>query len=343
MRVDIILVNWNGWRDTIECLESVFRLDYPEFRVIVVDNGSDDGSLTRIVDWAEGRLVAGCEQVALRHLSQPALVKPLCHVFYDRAEAEIGGSDEDASLVLIQSGANLGFAGGNNVGLRYARQRTGQAYAWLLNNDTVVEPGALTALVARATQSPSAGIIGSTLLFYSDPGAVQAYGGARFWPMGALARPIGLLSMRRALSVAECRRIEADTAYVIGASMLVSRAFLDQVGLMEEGYFLYYEELDWARRGAGRFTLAYAPESVVYHKVGKSAGTESLLSLHFLYRSRLYFMRRFYRRQLPLTYLVMLWAGVKAVLRGRSNEWRAIAKVLRRPNEWPTGVTRPPY
>jgi len=215
------------------------------------------------------------------------------------------------------------------------------AYAWLLNNDTVVEPGALAALVRRSAAAPDAGIVGSTLLFYGAPDQVQAYGGARFWPARAWARPIGLQTTRRALDAAEVAHIEAEMAYVIGASMLVSAAFLRDVGLMEESYFLYYEEIDWARRGAGRYRLAYAPDSVVYHKVGQSAGTESLMSLHFMYRSRMQFMRRHYRRQLPLAYLALLWTAAKAVLKGRRSEWQAIAKVLRSADAWPAGPARP--
>lgn len=341
MRVDIILVNWKGWRDTLECLESVFRLDYPDYRVIVVDNGSGDGSVERIKEWAEGRLPADAGAAALARLSTPALRKPLAYLEYDRAEAEAGGGAGEAPLVIIQSGANLGFAGGNNVGLRYAMRRAGFGHAWLLNNDTVVEPRALAELVARARAVPRAGIVGSTLLFYGDPGSVQAYGGARFNPARAFARPIGLFSPRRQLSDGERDRIEADTAYVVGASMLVSGDFLRRVGLMAEDYFLYYEEIDWARRGLPEFTLAYAPDSVVYHKVGKSAGTESLLSLHFLYRSRLLFMRRHYPRCLPLTYATLLWEGAKAALKGRRNELRAILAVLRDPGAWPAGVQRP--
>lgn len=342
MMVDIILVNWKGWRDTLECLESVFRLDYPRFRVIVVDNGSGDGSLERIADWAAGRLPAGAGSPALAGLSSPPLAKPLPFVVYDRAQAEAGGAADDPQLVLIQSGGNLGFAGGNNVGLRYAMRRPGFGHAWLLNNDTVVEPGALAALARRAAEAPSAGIVGSTLLFYGAPAQVQAYGGARFKPARAWASPIGLLSPRRALAPAEVAAIEAEMAYVIGASMLVSAAFLRDVGLMEESYFLYYEEIDWARRGAaGRYTLAYAPDSVVYHKVGQSAGTESLMSQHFLYRSRLRFMRRHYRSKLPLTYAALLWEAAKALLKGRHNQWRAIAKVMLRPDAWPAGPARP--
>jgi GT2 family glycosyltransferase len=343
MRVDIILVNWRGWRDTIECLESVFRLDYPEFRVIVVDNGSADGSLEQIKRWAAAPGAA--EPVVGSPLAAPAapLAKPVAYLEYDRAGAERGPVEHTAPLVLIQSGANLGFAGGNNVGLRYAMRADGFAYAWLLNNDTVVEVDALAALVRRSRQVPSAGIVGSTLLYYARPSEVQAYGGAEFQPWRAHAKPIGIDAPRRRLDAAAVARGEASMGYVIGASMLVTAAFLRQVGLMQEDYFLYYEELDWARRGSPAFGLAYAEDSVVYHKVGGSATPQSLLSLHFLYRSRLRFMRRHYRGQLLNTYVALIWRGVKALLRNRRAEAVAIGRVLRDADAWPEGVQRPEF
>src|SRR5450830_954663 len=119
----IVLLNWNGWKDTIECLESVFRLDYPHFRVIVCDNASRDGSLDHIKAWADGRQAAAASSVVLRSAARP-LAKPVAWVEYDREQAERGGdAHEQAPLVLIQTGANLGFAGGNNVGVRYAQAR----------------------------------------------------------------------------------------------------------------------------------------------------------------------------------------------------------------------------
>ncbi len=267
----ILIVNWNGWRETIECLESVFRIDSPGYKVIVCDNGSDDGSMERIRSWAEGRLeVRGPPDHPLRRLSHPPVPKPIPRVEHDRGLAEKGGSSEDegARLILVQAGENLGFAGGNNVGLRYALARGDFEYVWLLNNDTVVEPAALSHLLRRMKERPDAGICGSTLPFYSDPERLWARGGATFNKWFATAQCIGL--HRPASEREDAESVERRMDYVAGASMLVSRAFLEDVGLLCEDYFLYFEEPDWAARAKGRHRLAYAPGSVVYHKVGAS-------------------------------------------------------------------------
>ncbi len=313
--VYVVLLNWNGWKDTIECLESVFRMDYPHFRVIVCDNDSHDGSLGHVKAWAEGRLTAAPFAVPLASAGQP-LAKPLAWVEYDRWQAEAGGNaDEQAALVLIQTGANLGFAGGNNVGLRYAQARADHGYAWLLNNDTVVQPDALSQLVRHMQRRPGAGICGSKLVFYHRPEMVQAWGGSSYNEVRGYVTPLGMFQpVTAAFDVDD---IERQMAYVVGASMLVSAGFLRDIGLMAEDYFLYSEEIDWACRAKGRYTLAYAGDSVVYHKEGgsigsSSTGAQSSLAIHYLYRNRVRFIRRFYRprlasglRQIAFEMLVM--------------------------------------
>lgn len=298
MRTAIVILNWNGWKDTVECLESVFRLDFSCFRVIVCDNASNDGSLEKVKSWADGRLDVAASGVRLKAASN-RLSKPIRWVEYNREQAETGGFvDEDAPLVLIQTGANLGFAGGNNVGLRYVVSRGDCDYVWILNNDTVVEPDALTHLVASMKNKPGSGMCGSKLVFYHQPSKVQAYGGAAFDARRGVVTPLGQFQSTDA--ACDTASIERQTAYVVGASMLVSRPFLEDVGLMSEDYFLYFEEIDWAFRAYGKFNLAYSNDSVVYHKEGGSIGSSStsepsVISTRYLYRNRVLFNWKFNR------------------------------------------------
>jgi len=272
-KVYIILVNWNGWRDTIECLESVFHLDYPNYEVVVCDNASSDGSLEQIGLWARGETHAISSSPALAHLINPPVRKPIAFTEYSHTETKFVLSAADTRLTLIQTGSNLGFAGGNNVGLRYALAQEHCDFAWLLNNDTVVQPDALSRLIDRMRQQPEVGICGSTLRDYFAVDRIQACGGASYnrW----LARGTHLARSLRIDQMPDAKTIETEMAYVVGASMLVRRSFLEQVGLLNEEYFLYFEELDWAIRALGRFTLAYSPLSVVYHKEGRSIGSSS--------------------------------------------------------------------
>src|SRR3981081_193336 len=139
-QVYVVLLKWKGWKDTIECLESVLRLSYPRYTVIVCDNASSDGSMEKIQGWAKGFVATSCDSPDLARLTLPSIPKPLGFDYIFPSGAAGTSLSSGSRLLLIQTGANLGFAGGNNVGIRYALARGDCDYIWLLNNDTVVEP-----------------------------------------------------------------------------------------------------------------------------------------------------------------------------------------------------------
>jgi hypothetical protein len=298
--------------------------------VVVCDNASPDDSLARLRAWAEGRLDAWVPPGnPLRGYSFPPHSKPIRYVEYGRGEAERGGDPgADAPLVLVRTGGNLGFAGGNNVGLRYALARGFDA-VWLLNNDTVVRPDTLPAMLEEMRRDPRVGIVGSTLLYYHDPDTVQAWGGASYNPWLALPRHVG--ASRPAAQPVDAAAVERRLSYITGASMLVSAAFLREVGLMSEDYFLYFEEIDWATRNAGRFRLAYAPESVVFHREGGSIGAHgrtkpALADYHFM-RNRILYTRKYKPAALPTVYFALAVAALRRASRGEWDRVRMIARL----------------
>jgi len=337
--VYVLILNWNEWGDTIECLESVFRSDYPNYRVVVCDNGSQNASLEYIAAWAEGRLDALVAPThPLRSLTFPPVPKPLPVARLECATAEAGGPDGAATarLVLISVGQNRGYAGGNNVGLRYALARNDFSYVWLLNPDTVVAPDALSKMVAEMDAVSSAGLCGSTILLYDNPGRVQALGGATFYKWLAVTPPIG--GSQPVTQPIAADRVRAQLAMILGASALVSKRFLHEVGLMSEDYFLFFEEMDWATRARNRYTLAYAPESRVYHRQGHSTGlgvsfrTRSVLAEHHMARSRLLFTRKYYPRARITVSLTLLAIALCRILLGQWAQAKAVLDVVvRRP------------
>jgi GT2 family glycosyltransferase len=348
--VYVVLVNWNGWRDTIECLESLFRSRYsPSFRVVVCDNASTDGSLDKIRDWATGRVkVERNAGDALAMFVLPPVAKPIPHVVRSRIEAEqpaaVGSAD--ALLTLIDVGVNLGFAGGCNVGMRYALRDAGCGYVWLLNNDTVVDPDALNAVVRRLRARPDAGQCGSRILSFSAPSLVQARGGERYNRWLASSRPIG--AGRPAAEHVDAATVERDMSYVAGASLCVTRAFIEQVGLLDESYFLYGEELDWLARARGRFALAYAHDSIVYHKEGSTIGSSrdgasrSALSDYYMVRSRVRFTWKHARLALPTVVLGVLVAGINRIRRRQLDRALAILRILFTPGTYSSAGTSVP-
>jgi GT2 family glycosyltransferase len=330
-RVAVLLVNWNGWGDTLECLESLFRLEGLSLLVILCDNASDDNSLARFRDWADGRLNHCLLNTGtLRTLTFPPVPKPIPWVEYDQTEAIRGGGEHDVPFVLIKCDRNLGFAGGNNVGLRYLLARRGFDYVWLLNNDTVVMPSALSALVTKMESDPVYGICGSTLLRYHAPHRVQARGGGYYCKWIGLPWHLGQLG--KSTDLVDERRVERWINYVVGASMFVSMRFIEDIGLLNESYFLFFEEVDWVLRSQGRYRLAYAPASIVYHKVGSSIGTssnpckKSLICDWYAVRNRILFTRRFFPEALPTVYISVLTAMIVRLLVGR---WKCAGMIWR--------------
>jgi hypothetical protein len=269
-KVAVVLLNWNGWRDTEECLNSLLSLSGISFNVIVVDNASSDDSIIRLTQWFERESL------------------PLVTV-HEGAEAE--NVSIAPPFALIKANCNGGFARGNNVGIRFA-QRWDFDYVWLLNNDTVVEPDALFSMVKKMETDRGLGICGSILRYYDDKSIVQAVGGVKYDFIRAMGHQHceGLPFDDPRVSMVR----DEDLTYVAGASMLVRNDFLKDVGLMEESYFLYYEEIDWMVRSLGRWRFGFAAGSTVYHKEGGSIGTKSLktrslLSQYYLNRNLIRF------------------------------------------------------
>lgn len=332
-RVYVVLLNWNGWRDTLECLESLLKLDYDNFGVVICDNGSGDDSVKNLLLWSAGKLPVSQGSSPLNRASPgPRSARPRLQQL-TRAQAELSaGFNIEDDWVLIQTGANLGFAGGCNVGLRHVLARGDADYVWLLNNDTVVAPTALNELVQVANAFPQPGITGSTLLFYDRPDTVQALGGGTFNRWRAMTQHIGEGLSLHAAQAAGAKVVQNRMAYVVGASMLVSKEFIERVGLLHEAYFLYFEELDWAERAKRAnppFAMGFAASSLVYHRVGASAGTaaRSLSSIAFLNRSRMMFMKRFYPRLLPVARMQLGWESMKAALKGRLAEAAVLTRI----------------
>lgn len=312
MKIFVILLNWNGWRDTIECLTSLLESSGVEFMTIVCDNDSTDGSLEEFRAWSRTALPSDATAfLTSAEVFEGALIGP------------------QARVVFVSNGCNLGFAGGNNVGVHLAMNDGGCRFIWLLNSDTVVAPDALAKVVARAESDPRIGLCGSTLIYYDRRQTVQAFGGASYNSVTGRSRHLGAFAPLENVP-ADPVATEDALSYVAGAATLVRREFIEQVGTMQDDYFLYFEEIDWATRGRRLFRLGYAPLSLVYHKEGASIGTSSsggsALSVYYLFRNRVRFTKRFYPMRLITVIPACVWDTLKFALKGRARQalaaWR---------------------
>jgi len=231
-RVFIVLLNWNGWQDTLECISSLRRMEYQNWRAVIVDNGSSDDSVER--------LRQACPEVS-----------------------------------IVETRRNLGFAAGNNVGIRVAL-KNGADYVFVLNNDTTVFPKALSELIAFAEQHPQTALMGPTIDRRSDSG--------REWPV---RRSLDLLTLvcaytpvRRIIAhLPGVRRFfycthrePARAQFLAGSALFFRAAAFDRTGLFDESTFLDYEELIMAEkvRRAG-FSAYFVPQAAIWHKGSASA------------------------------------------------------------------------
>lgn len=230
-------------------------------------------------------------------------------------------------LRTIRSERNLGFAGGNNLGMRAARGD----YLFLLNNDTEVEDDTLHLLVETLESRPELGAVCPKIRFYDPPRAIQFAG----------YTPLTRITLRNRLvgfGAPDDGRWDTphDTPYAHGAALMIRREAADKAGLMPECYFLYYEELDWSERirEAG-YAIAYEPRCTVYHKESATTGRHSPLRTYYLTRNRLLYARRNRHgaeRLLSLLYQATVAAPkhfAASLLRGRAGEAMAVARGVR--------------
>jgi GT2 family glycosyltransferase len=192
---------------------------------------------------------------------------------------------EYPGLIYIRSEKNLGFAGGNNLGIEWA---TGD-YLLLLNNDTEITDNLIAELTGEMEQNPEIGMISPLIVFYDAPDVIQYAG---FTEMNYLTcRNAGIGSME--INKGQYDRDSRETAFCHGAAMMCRRADLAQVGLMHDDFFLYYEELDWCEKfkRAGK-KIWFNGRTKIYHKESMSVGKESSIKTYFMTRNRMLFIRR---------------------------------------------------
>lgn len=266
-RVSIVVLNWNGWQDTVACVASLQAQDYGSFELLLVDNGSTDGSP--------------------QHL-QRAL----------------------PAVRLLQTGSNLGFGGGCNVGIRQA-MADGADYIWLVNSDATVDSGALSAMVRVAEQDATLGTVGSVVYEVDAPSRIQLWGGGQ----------VNLWLGRSTHCVAQ-----GTPDFVSGASMLLRSAALEQVGLFDErNFFMYWEDTDlgFRLRKAG-WQLAVAPDSHIWHKQSASLGLGNPLLDAYATRSCVRFLRRHAPMPSLSIALMLIRMLAKRVLLARPDRLRAV-------------------
>jgi len=277
-KTGIVTLNWRNYQDTIECLESLLKQNYPDFHIFILENGSGDGSAKQMEEWGRTRLG---------------------NDFFSATIKEAEGLFFNQKIVLLKSKENLGFAGGNNLVIRTAI-RIGAKYVWLINNDTIQEKNSLTALVKAAQSNDEVGMVCSKVLYFARPDIIESIGSTLIAPLGIFRH------IKQGVKDSNVPPVLMEIPYVYGCSFLVRVELINDVGLMDERYFLLREESDWSLRARKKGWKIYsAPTSVVWHKVTHSIGKRSEIFFYYVTRNTLLFMKKHYPLFLPTTILSM--------------------------------------
>ena len=269
--IAIILVNYNGFGDTVACVQSILKSKYKEYKIILVDNGSKD--------------------------------------------KEKINKDEflNANTDIVISDENLGFSGGNNLGINYAKKKYDPDYYLLLNNDTVIVDNTLSELMAHSNLVEKTGLVTGKIYYYSKPETTWYAGGIFNFNTGIADQPI--LGADESGMKNGC----IEVTFATGCVMLLHKNLIAQIGLLDEDYFLYAEDTDYCCRimQAG-YKLVYVPCAVIYHKVSASTGNQSSMQQYYIMRNNCYIIKKYCKY--PAYGYVRKWYRVaREILQGKSD------------------------
>lgn len=253
-----VIVNWNGERDTIKCLESLLHASYQNLHVVISDNGSREASLCALQSWIDSRPV-GTDASAIR------------------------------TCTILRNYRNLGFTGANTAGINFALTHNAD-YILFLNNDTIVTPDFLNIMVRAAESDPKIGIVGCKI-FYTE---AEPNGRHRLWSLGGysfhLGMPINLGSEQ--YDRPEWKGVRQQDL-INGCCMLLKRAMIDIAGVQDDLLFFGIDDVEYSFRASKYgWKNVVARDAVIYHSASRSVVSRSGLQVYYLFRNVLYFRFR---------------------------------------------------
>jgi GT2 family glycosyltransferase len=243
--ITIVLLTWNQKTLTLDCLQSLAKVDYPteQLHIIVVDNGSTDNTAKAIRQAFRG-------------------------------------------VTVLENSDNLGFAAGNNVGIKCALELHPD-YVMLLNNDTLVAPDFLSHLLPVAASDPKIGIVTPKIYYYDPPD--------RIWCAGADVCWVNGVTRRLHADETDDGGLEANTdvTFASGCALCVRRSVIEEVGMLDPRFFIYYEETDWClRMTRAGYRCVYVPQSKIWHRVSSAMQEGSPRSAYYMSRNVLLFLQK---------------------------------------------------
>lgn len=307
--VVIAMVSTNDIPFVLGCLTSIVTSTHRNFRIVICENGGPNAfertrrSLTEASFMRQSKVQCDGKFSAA----------------WPHGHAEFYLADGGQPVTVLKSAKNLGYAGGVNACIMAAANAPWDA-VWVLNPDTFPEPDALAALVRRQKEG-NYGMVGSRLVFVAS-GLVQTWGGLSWFPLLGRGRLLGY--NQPADTIPDIPEIERRITFISGASMYVTRGYVETVGMMDEDFFVYDEDVDWCQR-RGALKLGYAHDSLVRHIHGATGGatstnkaTRSRFNVYLTERNRILLARKRFGAKWPLFALIALLQTFEHLVRVRS-------------------------
>lgn len=287
-KVGVVVLNWNGWKDTVELIDSLNSTSYRSLYVVIIDNASTDESLEQI----KARLWDIQSDFTLAHYDA------VHGVSYLSSDPGLAMANDQKHYLLVESAANLGFCAGNNLGMQLGAE-LGAEYLLVLNNDTLVAPDFLEPMVEVAEHDESVGLVGGIITYCEKPDTI-------WWAGGVFDR---FLNNRRLLDRELLGALEQqfpyETEWISGCMMMIPIRIYTQFGGYAEEYFIWSEEWDYSLRvSKAGYKLVVAPRTRICHKVGRSLGVMKPLSYYYGIRNGLLFKRKYLPKYLWYPYLL---------------------------------------
>ncbi len=267
--VCIILVNYNGYKDTIECVQSIQKSNYRNYKMILVDNGSSDAKQLQDDIWLQ----------------------------------------QNTDIILAKE--NVGFSGGNNIGIEYAKEKYNPDYYLLLNNDTVIATDTINKLVEVYKNNSNVGIVAGKIYYYDYPNKIWFAGGEFNYNTARI------IHSRYGKEDSDKVSITKDITFATGCVMLISKDVFDKVGYLDESYFLYSEDTDYCCRvSASGYRIIYTSDAHIWHKVSASTGLHSKIQQYYMFRNNCYMVKRYCKHPF-LGYLTRFYYTLKGICSGK--------------------------
>ena len=275
-KVAVLILNWNKWQLTLECLESTLQNDYPNNEIVLVDNGSKDGSVEKVIAYCRGEVETDSPYFAFDRHNKPVSVR-VVKVNDDYDSQEEGGfgtiAEGDHKITVLAASQNHGYAEGNNIGMRFISLDKATKYILFMNNDVIVERRFLSSLVSVMEASDVSVAMGSPkILYYDYHGSHETINNA-----GSFVGTRYLEGYKRGMGEIDKGQYASHDKldWADGACFIMRTDALKKTGGFDKAFFAYWEETDLSLRARRMgYSIVFIPESVIWHHESASIETE---------------------------------------------------------------------